>query len=164
MRGASLLFLCAVGIVAATDPKYTQGDAVRIFASHVGPLANPSETYPWYVLPFCPPRDGDLEAPQGLSDSLSGDRKSNTPYEFKFKQDEADVVVCERELSEEDVVSAARAGTKSWPVGKSLRSSLFPVVRFFLSLALSGPLFDCDRGGVVRGALRRRFAHVDLCW
>jgi Endomembrane protein 70 len=107
MPSRSLLLATAalVGAVLAADTQYQSGDAVRIYASHVGPLANPSETYPWYVLPFCPPRDGDLEAPQGLSDSLSGDRKSNTPYEFKFKQDEADVVVCERELSEEDVVS-----------------------------------------------------------
>lgn len=29
----------------------------------------------------------------------------NTPYEFKFGTDETDVVLCERELTEEDIVS-----------------------------------------------------------
>jgi hypothetical protein len=46
-------------------------------------VANPSETYPLYVLPYCPPRDGDLEAPAAaqatLGETLAGDRRVNTP-------------------------------------------------------------------------------------
>jgi FtsH-binding integral membrane protein len=35
-------------------------------------VANPSETYPLYVLPYCPPRDGDLEAPAAAQATLGG--------------------------------------------------------------------------------------------
>lgn len=71
-------------------------------------VANPSETYPLYVLPYCPPRDGDLEAPAAaqatLGETLAGDRRMNTPYEFTFGEDRIDAIVCERDLTEEDVV------------------------------------------------------------
>jgi hypothetical protein len=104
---AALAGLAALAGVASatTDPVYQKGDVVRVFATHVGPVANPSETYPFYVLPYCPPKDGDLEAPsQAIGETFAGDRKMNTPYEFKFGQEENDVVLCERELTEEDVV------------------------------------------------------------
>jgi len=104
--GAIALTSALLTVTGNTDPTYQKGDVVRVFATHVGPVANPSETYPFYVLPYCPPKDGDLDAPtQALGETFSGDRKMNTPYEFKFKQDEADGLLCERDLNEEDIVS-----------------------------------------------------------
>lgn len=103
---AAVIAAALASAAAGADPTYSKGDIVRVFATHVGPVANPSETYPFYVLPYCPPKDGDLEAPsQALGESFAGDRKMNTPYEFKFGTDETDVVLCERELTEEDIVS-----------------------------------------------------------
>ena len=112
MQALRHLCLCALavsGFVGAqdADPTYSSGDVVRIVATHVGPVANPSETYPFYVLPYCPPKDGELDVPtQALGEAFAGDRKMNTPYELKFMQDETDVVLCEREMNEEDIVSA----------------------------------------------------------
>ena len=106
-RGLVLLSLCLLRATGEQETTYSKGDVVRVFATHVGPVANPSETYPFYVLPYCPPADGDLEAPasaQSLGETFSGDRKANTPYEFAFGEDRTDVIVCERELTEEDVV------------------------------------------------------------
>lgn len=102
---ASALSLHA-GAQTEVDPTYSAGDIVRVVATHVGPVANPSETYPFYVLPYCPPKDGDLDVPtQALGEAFAGDRKMNTPYELKFMQDETDVVLCERDMNEEDIVS-----------------------------------------------------------
>jgi hypothetical protein len=52
--------------------------------AQVGPYANPSETYPFYSLPFCKP--DSVESPsQELGDTLSGDRRVSTMYAIAFK-------------------------------------------------------------------------------
>ena len=100
---AALLCACAV-VRADEDPTYNVGDIVKVFATHVGPVANPSETYPFYVLPFCAPKDFIAQSVD-LGESLSGDRRVNTPFEFRFMQDQDEVELCEKELTEEDIVS-----------------------------------------------------------
>lgn len=98
--------LASHGVRADSDPTYAVGDVVRVVASHVGPVANPSETYPFFVLPFCPPKDGVMSADtQDLGEAFSGDRRVGTPYEFRFMQDQDEVEVCEKVLTEDDIVS-----------------------------------------------------------
>lgn len=38
--------------------KYKVHEDVPLFANKVGPFNNPSETYQYYSLPFCKPKDG----------------------------------------------------------------------------------------------------------
>jgi hypothetical protein len=104
---AAATALCLSAVRGDDDPKYNVGDPVRVFATHVGPVANPSETYPFYVLPFCAPREGAENPSTDLGESFSGDRRVNTPFEFRFMQDQDEVEVCERDLNEDDIVSLA---------------------------------------------------------
>jgi len=49
----------------------------------VGPYSNPTETYPYYSLPFCKPQELTHEAHE-LGELLSGDRKVRSPYDIRF--------------------------------------------------------------------------------
>ena len=52
----SLLFVQAG---AKGSQKYKVHENVPLFANKVGPFNNPSETYQYYSLPFCKPKDGE---------------------------------------------------------------------------------------------------------
>ena len=98
--------LLVLHVASEGDPTYNDGDIVRVFATHVGPAANPSETYPFYVLPYCPPKEGlEPQAIQDIGESFSGDHRVNTPYEFRMNADQDNVALCQVELSEDDIVS-----------------------------------------------------------
>lgn len=74
----------------------------------VGPYSNPTETYPYYSLPFCRP-DSMKRQSQQLGELLSGDRKVNTPYHVKFREDVHNAELCDRTLSYGDVLAFTRA-------------------------------------------------------
>ncbi len=61
-------------------------------AADVGPVNNPSETYGYFTLPFCG-KDGS-SVDQDLGESLTGDRKVETPYEINFRKDVEFKEVC----------------------------------------------------------------------
>ena len=52
----SLIF---TGASANKSQKYKVHESVPLFANKVGPFNNPSETYQYYSLPFCKPKDGE---------------------------------------------------------------------------------------------------------
>ena len=52
----SLLF---AGASAKGNQRYKVHEKVPLFANKVGPFNNPSETYQYYSLPFCKPKDGE---------------------------------------------------------------------------------------------------------
>ena len=58
----------------------------------MGPVNNPSETYGYFSLPFCG-KDGS-SVDQDLGESLTGDRKVETPYELNFRKDVEFKEVC----------------------------------------------------------------------
>ena len=72
---------------------YNKGDPITVVVSHVGPVNNPSETYSYFSLPFCGGAAG-ASVDQDLGESLTGDRKVETPYELKFAQDVEFKEVC----------------------------------------------------------------------
>ncbi|PNX84584.1 phagocytic receptor 1b-like protein [Trifolium pratense] len=50
----SLFLLAATHVRSdASDHRYSDGDAVPLYANKVGPFHNPSETYRYLDLPFC---------------------------------------------------------------------------------------------------------------
>jgi hypothetical protein len=78
------LLLVASGVVLGEE--YTSNKVVPVIATKVGPYANPSETYPFYSLPFCAPAKVQREA-HGLGEVLAGDHKVKTTYLVNFRVD-----------------------------------------------------------------------------
>eukprot|EP00775_Hariotina_reticulata_P013476 gene13476-13602_t len=82
---------------------YKAGEHVVLYANKVGPFHNPSETYQYYTLPFCLPKDGKQYVTEDLGEVLEGDRLVNTPYDIKFKQDVENHVLCAMKLDAKDL-------------------------------------------------------------
>ncbi|XP_071929125.1 transmembrane 9 superfamily member 2-like isoform X4 [Coffea arabica] len=81
--------LVVIGILSqvtsdAFDHKYNKGDPVPLYVNKVGPYCNPSETYPYYDFPFCPP-DLWQEKEESLGEVLNGDRLVSAPYKLNFR-------------------------------------------------------------------------------
>ncbi|PSC72630.1 phagocytic receptor 1b [Micractinium conductrix] len=91
------------GPVQAKDRKYKQGQEVPIWANKVGPFANPTETYQYFNLPFCHPKEGKEYKPEGLGEVLEGDRLVSTPYKLKFKENKENAPLCTQHLDSEDL-------------------------------------------------------------
>jgi len=68
----------------------------------VGPLANPTEIYQYYSLPFCAPQSLKREK-HDVGQYLAGDRRVNTPYDVRFKVSEEWRELCNVDLSNDDV-------------------------------------------------------------
>ncbi|XP_014513493.1 transmembrane 9 superfamily member 3-like [Vigna radiata var. radiata] len=97
----------------SSDHRYKQGDIVPLYANKVGPFHNPSETYRYFDLPFCPP--GDLkEKKEALGEVLNGDRLVSAPYVLEFQRDKESVSVCNTKLSKEDVARFRSAVRKDY--------------------------------------------------
>lgn len=79
----------------------------------MGPFNNPTETYPYYSLPFCPPEELE-HADHELGEYLSGDRKVNSPYDIRFRVNEAWRELCTTELTAEDVEAFKRAAQEDY--------------------------------------------------
>ena len=74
-RGAAALpwaacLLALMGVALGGGRTYKEGEVVDMFANKVGPFANPSETYQFYTLPLCSPRDDSEEKILGLGEVL----------------------------------------------------------------------------------------------
>lgn len=105
----------AAAVVASVPSAgaFSKGDLVKVVASHAGPVNNPSETYNYYVLPFCAPK-GDGSVQQDMSESLTGDRKVETAYELPFATDVEFKEVCTQEYSGEELSKLATAVEEDW--------------------------------------------------
>ena len=62
-----------------------------------------SETYQYYTLPFCTPKEGKEYKTEGLGEVLEGDRLVNTPYSIKFRVDKENEDLCSRELTAKEL-------------------------------------------------------------
>uniref|UniRef100_A0A7C9E954 Transmembrane 9 superfamily member n=1 Tax=Opuntia streptacantha TaxID=393608 RepID=A0A7C9E954_OPUST len=82
---------------------YNVGDQVPLFANKVGPLNNPSETYEYFDLPFCPP-DKLIRRRESLGEVINGDRLTNTRYDINFRENKVGEIVCTKTLGRKEVV------------------------------------------------------------
>lgn len=73
-----------------------------------------SETYQYYTLPFCTPKEGKEYKPEGLGEVLEGDRLVNTPYDIKFRVDKENEDLCSRELTVKDLKKLRMAVKKDY--------------------------------------------------
>ena len=80
----------------------------------VGPFSNPSETYQYYNLPFCTPKEGKEYKTEGLGEVLEGDRLVNTPFSIRFRVDKENEILCSRELTESDLKKFRQAVKKDY--------------------------------------------------
>ncbi|XP_078444852.1 endomembrane protein 70 protein family [Wolffia australiana] len=109
-----IVSLCTAGVQSdSSDHRYSQGDPVPLFANKVGPFHNPSETYRYFDLPFCPPEHMN-EKKEALGEVLNGDRLVDAPYELKFRTDVESKVVCKKTLSKEEVAQFRSAVLKDY--------------------------------------------------
>ena len=72
-----------------------------------------SETYQYYNLPFCTPKDKEYKT-EGLGEVLEGDRLVNTPYDIKFRVDKENEILCSRELTAKDLRKFRKAVKKDY--------------------------------------------------
>lgn len=80
-----------------------------------------SETYQYYTLPFCTPKEGKEYKPEGLGEVLEGDRLVNTPYDIKFRVDKENEDLCSRELNAKDLKRLRTAVKKDYYFQVSLK-------------------------------------------
>ncbi|KAH9317376.1 hypothetical protein KI387_019145, partial [Taxus chinensis] len=88
--------------LSASDHKYKAGDEVPLYVNKVGPFQNPSETYRYFDLPFCPP-DHVTEKREALGEVLNGDRMVDARYQLKFQVDKDSESICKKTLTKEDL-------------------------------------------------------------
>ena len=133
---ARLLLACFAAAGVPLVGAFSDGQELSVLATHVGPVNNPSETYPYFVLPFCPVKDagGAATPSQDFADSLAGDRKVKTAYALRFKKNE-NLQACEMTLGENDLVCTV-------PVPEMSCDNI-------PAPAPPGSLFDRHRGGMV---------------
>ena len=79
-----LVVLLAIIVTIASGKHYAAHNRLPIVANTVGPFNNPTETYPYYHLPFCEGTGQQRRHKQDLGETLSGSRKVATPYDVTF--------------------------------------------------------------------------------
>lgn len=98
-----LLVLVLTLVVTVVAKRYRAHDRVQLAANTVGPFNNPTETYPYYHLPFCSGTGKQRRHKQDLGETLSGSRKVTTPYELTFLDPVPWRSLCEEYLDAKDV-------------------------------------------------------------
>jgi transmembrane 9 superfamily protein 3 len=63
------------------------GEPLRLWVNKVGPYNNPQETYNYYYLPFCKPKQGEKAAHKwgGLGEVLQGNELIDSQLDMKFR-------------------------------------------------------------------------------
>mmetsp|Transcript_25519 Transcript_25519/g.56469 ORF Transcript_25519/g.56469 Transcript_25519/m.56469 type:complete len:595 (-) Transcript_25519:205-1989(-) len=97
---SSLLAIVAALLLSTAESKrYRSHDQVTIVANTIGPFNNPTETYPFFSLPFCSGTGRQQPHKQDLGETLSGSHKVNTPYDLTFLDPVPWRSLCEEYLS-----------------------------------------------------------------
>ncbi|XP_023651876.1 transmembrane 9 superfamily member 1 [Paramormyrops kingsleyae] len=91
------LLPCAEGVI-----KYKNGDHVTLYVNKVGPYHNPQETYHYYTLPVCRPKEIRHKS-LSLGEVLDGDRMAESMYDIRFLENVDKRTLCQLTLSETEV-------------------------------------------------------------
>jgi len=110
----ALVLLFGYGVEgSASDHRYSKGDHVPLYANKVGPFHNPSETYRYFDLPFCPP-DKVTEKREDLGEVLNGDRMVGARYKLHFQEDKNSELLCRKKLTKENLAKFREAVKKDY--------------------------------------------------
>uniref|UniRef100_A0A0D6QWY8 Transmembrane 9 superfamily member n=1 Tax=Araucaria cunninghamii TaxID=56994 RepID=A0A0D6QWY8_ARACU len=111
--GLALIFLRGGVHGGASDHKYSKGEHVPLYANKVGPFHNPSETYRYFDLPFCPP-DKVTEKREDLGEVLNGDRMVDARYKLSFQENKDSELLCRKKLTKQDLEKFREAIKKDY--------------------------------------------------
>ncbi|XP_053477406.1 transmembrane 9 superfamily member 1 [Ictalurus furcatus] len=100
--GSRLLLLCLLFLQLAWTATYKEGDPVMLYVNKVGPYHNPQETYHYYTLPVCRPKEVRHKA-LSLGEVLDGDRMAESLYNIHFRENNERQTLCQLTLSEKEV-------------------------------------------------------------
>lgn len=108
MKQLGILLLCILAFGCLGEAKkrkhhYNIEDPVPFYVNKIGPYSNPSETYDFYSLPFCPPKEGIKHKHVSLGEDLSGDQKMNSLYDIRFRVPIPWVALCPVHLSKDEI-------------------------------------------------------------
>ena len=113
---ALLVVACAGGVAADEDHRYQAKDFINLFGDSLIPDANPSESYPYFDLAFCKPKDL-MEKKQSLGEILGGSRKMYLRnYRIQFASGTPKTILCDKRLSREEVAHFRAAILDDWRV------------------------------------------------
>ncbi|KAG2449123.1 hypothetical protein HYH02_005871 [Chlamydomonas schloesseri] len=101
-------------LLSEKDHKYAADDKVPLWASKVGPFTNPSETYEYYSLPYCQPKDGVKHKLLGMGEVVDANRMASTPYQLQFRKNRQREAVCEQILDQEKLLKFRKAVEEDW--------------------------------------------------
>ena len=73
----TLLFL----ILSVYSDTYKLGDKIPVIVDKVWPKSNPSETYNYFSLSFCPPKE---QLSEGFAYAITGSRKYVSNYKIEY--------------------------------------------------------------------------------
>lgn len=96
------------------DHRYKQNDDVPLWASKIGPFDNPSETYEYYKLPYCKPKEGIKWKTLGMGEVVDANRMATTPYDLAFRVERDNEEICEKDLTVEELEKFRRAVRDDW--------------------------------------------------
>merc|ERR1712195_114232 len=108
MQTLSAVVTLALALGCGASETFMRGVAIPVHANKVGPFSNPSETYPFYSMPFCQPEKlvyEDLD----LGQILRGDRFVNTKFDLGFAGNVHNRLVCHKTLTQEDQIKLKNA-------------------------------------------------------
>lgn len=90
-------------VLEASGRRYEQHQRINVLANKVGPFNNPSETYHYYSLPFCPGDSLNMKRHEDFGERLLGDIKVVSPYEVRFLDSVTWRTLCTQSFSQEDL-------------------------------------------------------------
>ena len=93
----------ALAFWACEAKRYDMHDPVMVSVNKVGPFNNPTETYPYYSLPYCRNTGRQRAIKHDLGEFLLGDRKMESHYEITFRDDFTWRTLCSKEMSGEEM-------------------------------------------------------------
>ncbi|GLD95107.1 hypothetical protein PINS_up003732 [Pythium insidiosum] len=106
---AALGVLAHAGRVVAEDAaEYRTRDEVLVVANTVRPYANPTETYQYYKLPFCKPKERQWDD-HDLGELLTGSRKVVTDYKLYFGVDQSYAQLCRLPMTLDNMLAFREA-------------------------------------------------------
>ncbi|TYZ65450.1 hypothetical protein PybrP1_011729 [[Pythium] brassicae (nom. inval.)] len=106
LRLAGTFAAAALLVTRVAGTEFKARDEVFVVANTVRPYANPTETYEFYKLPFCKPKERNWDDHE-LGELLTGSRKVLTDYKLYFGVDQSYAQLCRLPMTPE-VVQAFR--------------------------------------------------------
>jgi hypothetical protein len=102
IRAIFLVSLALAVAQAHDDQKYSVHEKIPLFVDNVIPDNNPSESYRYYTLKFCQPKELKYKS-QTFGEALQGSRKIYSSIDIPFGGDVPHEVICQQALTAKDV-------------------------------------------------------------